>query len=186
LISSSGDQSINLWNIENEKMIHKLKGHESDVNSISMSSGQIIASGSCDFSIRLWDVRLEDLCVMTIKHHQSDVNKVKWLEGNPWLIYSGSEDSKIKISDIRRPENELCQLRDQEESKGITALAPSFTGKIVFAGYSNGTVRAWDVIQSKIISSFSAAEKRVTALEMSPDGKALACADWESKIGIWA
>jgi WD40 repeat protein len=57
---------------------------------------------------------------------------------------------------------------------------------MLFVGYEGGLVRVWDKIDGKLLQTFSAAEKRVTCLEVSPNGSTFASADWDSEIRIWA
>ena len=57
LTSGSYDRTIILWDVETGEELRTLKGHDSDVFSISFSpDGQTLASGSNDNKIKLWDV----------------------------------------------------------------------------------------------------------------------------------
>jgi WD40 repeat protein len=58
----SGSQNhvdtIQLWNLETGKRLHKFKGHSAPVYSVAFSNtGTQIISGSYDSTIRLWDVK---------------------------------------------------------------------------------------------------------------------------------
>ena len=55
------DKTIKLWNIETKKEIATLKGHVGSVNSISFNNnGKILASGSDDKKIILWNLEINE------------------------------------------------------------------------------------------------------------------------------
>ena len=55
------DKTIKLWNIETKKEISTLKGHVGSVNSISFNNnGKILASGSDDKKIILWNLEINE------------------------------------------------------------------------------------------------------------------------------
>ncbi len=59
LYGNSCDNTIRVWEWEREsgKQIQELKGHNSSVNSIAISSdNKFIVSGSYDTTIRVWDM----------------------------------------------------------------------------------------------------------------------------------
>src|SRR5256885_2090045 len=56
-IASSAGNEIHVWNPEDGKLKTSLKGHEKPVSTVAFApDGQTLASGSDDFSVRLWNV----------------------------------------------------------------------------------------------------------------------------------
>ena len=87
-----------------------LSGHTSDINSVSFSpDGKLLASGSDDETIRLWDVSTGQT-LHTLDEHESYVNSVSFSPDGK-LLASGSEDGTVllwdweKISAKQTPEN---------------------------------------------------------------------------------
>ena len=55
LISSSGDSTIKIWQIENQKLLETLRGHANAITSMVITNdGKTIISGSTDKRIGIW------------------------------------------------------------------------------------------------------------------------------------
>ena len=65
--SGSWDKTIRLWNPNNGKVLHILKGHEGFVQAISFSpdSWKIASAGEEDV-VRIWDV-IEGVCIRVLE-----------------------------------------------------------------------------------------------------------------------
>ena len=76
IVTSSGDMTCALWDIETGQQIISFQGHTGDVMSLSLSPDfKTFVSGACDASAKLWDIR-EGLCKQTFPGHESDINAV--------------------------------------------------------------------------------------------------------------
>jgi guanine nucleotide-binding protein G(I)/G(S)/G(T) subunit beta-1 len=81
--------------------------------------------------------------------HESDINSVSFFpDGN--AFGTGSDDSSCRLFDIRA----YKQINKYSEDKilcGITSVAFSQTGKILFAGYDDYSCYAWSTTQGSLI-----------------------------------
>ena len=59
------------------------------------TNGTILASGSCDMTIKLWDVETKTE-IVTLKGHNKTVNSVAF-NTDGTIIASGSSDKTIKL-----------------------------------------------------------------------------------------
>jgi hypothetical protein len=76
-----------------------LSGHTDEVNSVAFSpDGRLLASGSADYTIKLWDVASGSL-VRTLTGHTDYVLSVAFSPDGR-LLASGSDDKTIKLWDI--------------------------------------------------------------------------------------
>jgi guanine nucleotide-binding protein G(I)/G(S)/G(T) subunit beta-1 len=77
ILTSSGDMTCILWDIDHNKKITEFTDHTGDVMSLSLSSDQnIFATGACDATAKIWDIR-SGKCVQTFTGHESDINAVQ-------------------------------------------------------------------------------------------------------------
>jgi WD40 repeat protein len=57
-------------------------------------------------------------------------------------------------------------------------------GRLLFAGYNDYCINVWDTLKSNRVCILYAHENRVTAVQVSPDGAALASSSWDSTIKV--
>jgi guanine nucleotide-binding protein G(I)/G(S)/G(T) subunit beta-1 len=69
---------------------------------------------------------------------------------------------------------------------GITSVAFSKTGKMLFAGYDDYNCYVWDTLLGSNPSQLSGHENRVSCLGVAADGKALCTGSWDTFLKIWA
>lgn len=75
-MTSSGDMSCGLWDIETGQQATSFMGHTGDVMALSLSPHcRAFVSGACDASAKLWDIR-DGQCKQTFPGHESDINAV--------------------------------------------------------------------------------------------------------------
>ena len=107
--SGSNDKTIKLWNVKTGKLLQTFEGHSKWVNSVAYSPdgqtlasgsndnsvGEVLASGSFDDTIKLWNVKTGKL-LQTLEGHSISVNSVAYSPDGQTLA-SGSGDDTIKI-----------------------------------------------------------------------------------------
>tara|TARA_B110000285_G_scaffold76389_1_gene87960 strand:- start:604 stop:846 length:243 start_codon:yes stop_codon:yes gene_type:complete len=66
------------------------------------NSDDVLCSVSVDRQVIFWDLRVGHSPVVRLKEvHKSDINTVDWNTLNPNLLATGSEDTLVKILDVR-------------------------------------------------------------------------------------
>ena len=77
ILTSSGDMTCMLWDVESGKQETEFSDHNGDVMSISASPtlASVFLSGACDAQAKLWDVKAPKAC-RTFVGHESDINAV--------------------------------------------------------------------------------------------------------------
>ena len=187
IITSSGDQTCILWDIELNTNKVQFSGHEGDVMSISILPSEdpnVFVSGSCDNLAKVWDVRTGK-CTMTLRGHTSDINSI-CLFPDGKCFGTGSDDSSCRVFDMRACA-QVCEFKNDHVLCGITSVSFSKSGRILFAGYDDYNCLGWDLLGSydKPIFSITGHENRVSCLGVAPDGECLCTGSWDTFLKIW-
>eukprot|EP00462_Mataza_sp_D1_P000973 CAMPEP_0175097024 /NCGR_PEP_ID=MMETSP0086_2-20121207/5058_1 /TAXON_ID=136419 /ORGANISM="Unknown Unknown, Strain D1" /LENGTH=344 /DNA_ID=CAMNT_0016370491 /DNA_START=15 /DNA_END=1046 /DNA_ORIENTATION=- len=183
LLTSSGDGTCRLWDVEAQCTKLEFSGHRADVMELDVS-GSTFVSGSCDTTAKLWDMRTGS-CLKTFTGHEADINTVKFLPGTEHAFATGSDDSTCRLFDIRAYRQINC-YQDFHTPDCVTSVAFSGSGRYFFSTYSDTPkITSWDTITGNIVQELESHDQRISKLSMSPDGKALASASWDGLVKIW-
>ena len=101
ILTSSGDMTCMLWDIETGSKVTEFADHLGDVMSISINptNQNVFVSGACDAFAKLWDIRTGK-AVQTFAGHESDINAIQFFpDGN--AFGTGSDDASCRLFDIR-------------------------------------------------------------------------------------
>jgi WD40 repeat protein len=128
--------------------------------------GTIIATGSTDNSIHLWDPKGDLIDTLT-----GHMDKVQCLAFSPneSTLASGSADRTIRLYDMHTLE---CTNVLRGHTKRVSSVAFSLDGRII-SGSWDKSVRTWRVDIEEAVESFSM-EKEVFSIAISPDDNLIA------------
>ena len=78
--------------------------HTDSVLSLSLNSvnKSILASGSADTTLKIWDLQ-KQANIFTSQHHKQKINKIEWSTLDPSVIFTTSDDGRLAILDSRFP-----------------------------------------------------------------------------------
>jgi len=203
VISSSGDGTCILWNVEKQAAVTIFMDHTGDVMSVDLNphNPKLFCSGSVDQSAKIWDMQASDRHVMNFPgklrdqhdvggYHTADINAVKWFT-DPECLITGSDDGTVRLFDRRScgqlncyeaPDNRSLH---SAEASGVTSVDVSLSGSYIFSAYDNGQVYMWSSLRATKVHDMPH-ESRVSALGVSPDGYALATGCWDFNLRVFA
>ena len=153
-----------------------LRGHEGGVRCLQ-ASDNMIATGSYDCTIRLWD--LESLQPLkTLTGHSRVVTALQFDSGK---LISASMDGTLRIWNYRLSTPECVSVL-RGHTDGVLAL--HLDGKLLASGSADCTVRVWDY-ERKECKVFRSHKDWVNAVRITGNGRWLFSGSDDTTIKLW-
>lgn len=184
ILTSSGDMTCILWDLQNNTPIRTFTGHSGDIMSLSCSADKnTFVSGGCDTFAKFWDIRTGK-CQQTFEGHGSDINAVTFFPDGK-AFCTGSDDASSRLFDTRT-NRELEKYQKDNIICGITSVGFSPSGRFLFGGYDDFNCYVWDTLKAKNVCVGTGHDNRISCLGVSYDGMALCTGSWDSMLRIWS
>lgn len=184
IVTGSGDGTCALWDVESGQLLQSFTGHAADVMALDLAPsdmGDTFASAACDRAALLWDMRTGQ-AVHAFDAHDSDVNSVRFHPSGDSLA-TGADDSACRLWDLRA-DREVARYARESLMFAVNSVEWSVSGRLLFAGYSDYTACAWDALRGARVCVLCGHEHRVSHVQRSPDGTALATASWDATVRV--
>ncbi|MEX0867744.1 MAG: WD40 repeat domain-containing protein, partial [Pirellulales bacterium] len=171
LATAGDDHRIRLWNPADGAFVRELAAHPDWVRSIRFSpDGKTLASAGDDRQIKLWQVATGDL-LRTMAQPEAVVFCLRFNATGDTLAAAGFEKT-LRLFDT-------ATGKVKQEIGGPCAdmrtVAFADDGQTMAAAGRNGCIRVWDSKQGEVLANRrDAHQRRIRALEFSPDAKLLA------------
>ncbi len=154
---------------EQTTAIQTLVGHSGVVRAVAISpEGQIMASGSEDNTIKIWQLKTGRL-VRTLSGHTNWISSLAISPDGQTLI-SGSGDNTIKIWQLKT--GRLVRTLSGHTSSVYT-VAISSDGQTLISGSGDNTIKVWQLRTGQLIRTLTRHSYAVNSLAISPDGQTL-------------
>ncbi|KAF8748406.1 WD40 repeat-like protein [Rhizoctonia solani] len=212
IVSASDDKTIRMWDVGDGTLtaIDLVGTHEDEVycatfspdgeqiwhkgsiNSVTFSpDGQLVASGSDDGTICVFDSRSGNLVLGPLKGHEYSVNSVVFSPDGSHIV-SGSGDGSVRVWVVKDGAPACEPLRGHQN--GVKSVAYSPDGRYIVSGSDDLTIRVWKAPGGGVVSDLShsvssASDQRqiyraiARGLTVSPDGWVR---NHDSKLVFWA
>lgn len=157
-----------------------LLGHRNVINSVNFHPiYQLVATGSDDAQIKLWDSESGELSG-TLKGHTDSVQDVAFDPSGKTLA-SCSNDMSIKLWDISALQ---CTKTLQGHEHSIHSLCYTPSGMLVSASRDT-CVKFWDLSSGYCHRTIRAHKEWVRCVKVSPDGQYIASCSDDKTVKVW-
>jgi WD40 repeat protein len=140
--------------------------------------GKVLASGSEDCTVRLWDVQTGKE-VRRIGWHTGRVESVAFSPDGKVLASCG-QDGTVRLMEVATGRQRLAPLTTRGPGY-VVAFSPD--GKTLAA--SDCSVRVWDAVSGKPLAQFPEIQQWTHGLVFTPDGKQLHSASDDGMNRVW-
>ena len=189
LVSGLGDRTVKLWDVATRSNVAILKHTEEApvpntfspnyTTSVAFSlDGKILASGSQDGIVKLWDVATRSN-VATFEHTEEVYSVVFSPDGT--TLASGVWGGTVKLWDVATRSN----VATFEHTEEVYSVAYSPDGTTLASGVWGGTVKLWDVAKKENIIILEGHTDIVSSVAFSLDGTTLVSGSYDGTIILW-
>jgi WD40 repeat protein len=159
----------------------KILNHSQPVWATAISAnGQVLASGSQDRTIKVWNAATGQL-QRTLTGHKDTVRSLA-MSADGRILASGSGDTKIKLWNL--PQGKLISTFSGHSSPvWSVAIAPD--GKILISASEDGSINIWNLRTGAVKTIESAHSNRIFSIALSPDKQTFATGSLDKTIKLW-
>merc|ERR1712000_699327 len=147
-VSGGWDNLVKVWSLTDFRCLHTLRGHTGFISSVTVSpDGSLCASASKDGTARLWDLsRGENMYELSC---DEPINQISFSPSRYWLC--AATETKIRVWDLENKNTVADLLPHKTEGKkslpSCTSIAWSADGMTLYSGFSDNTIRVWNINQ---------------------------------------
>ncbi|MDB6032037.1 MAG: Protein TolB [Verrucomicrobiales bacterium] len=163
------DFLVRLWEQATGKLLFRLPGHSDEVIALSISTNGILASGSWDTTVRLWNTHNGE-ALQTLARHTGAVWGVAFTRDGS-NVFSGSADRSILR--WRVADGSYLQTLSGHGDE-VRSLAASPDGLLLASASFDQTIRLWRVSDGAAVRTIPVPGDYLQAVVFSPDGSLVA------------
>lgn len=170
---------IKLWDVQTGILKWAVNAHEDLATSICFSpDGQLVASGSWDRTVKLWDAQTGKLNKSL--PHDDQVYAIAFSPEGTLLATAGQKS--VSLWNVQS--GEVKQLLSGDYY-AVRAVAFSPDGRSVATGDVKSRVELWDAQSGSLKQTFDGHTDVVDAVTFSPDGQILVSGSYDTNVIFW-
>jgi WD40 repeat protein len=153
----------------------------SSIFSVAFSSnGQLLAAGSVNGEVRVWQVA-DYRQLLALSGHKGWVWSVVFSPDGS-LLASGGEDRIVRIWEVGTGR---CLTTMQGHTDWIRSVTFSLDGSLLASSSDDRTIKMWEMRTGECLTTFQGHAARVGSVAFSPDGTRLASSSHDKTVRIW-
>ncbi|MGF2036143.1 MAG: caspase family protein [Nostoc sp. CmiVER01] len=167
-----------IYNIQER---NRLEGHDTLVYSVAFSpDGKMIASGSWDKTVKLWNAATGKE-ITTLNGHSFSIWGLAFSPDSK-TIASASADATVKLWNTATGK-EITTLKGHSDFVRGVAFSPD--GKTIASASDDATTKLWNADTGKEITTLNGHSNRVYSVAFSRNGKTIASASTDNTVKLW-
>ncbi|KYR00548.1 hypothetical protein DLAC_02562 [Tieghemostelium lacteum] len=165
-------------------MKYQCLGHRKNVKSVEfIGNGSILASGSSDNTIRLWNTE-NGSAISTLTGNNSRIWDLS-SSPNGGFLASAAGDGVVKLWDIHTPSKPLCPLTIKaHEGDAYTVQFHPGQNHLASGGYDKA-IHLFDARTGQLVKSFSGHTGSISKVIFNPHGNLIISGSKDSTIKFW-
>lgn len=133
--SVADDQKLMIWDTRcnnTSKPSHTVDAHTAEVNCLSFNpySEFILATGSADKTVALWDLRNLKLKLHSFESHKDEIFQVQWSPHNETILASSGTDRRLHVWDLSKIGEEQSSEDAEDGPPELLFIHGGHTAKI--------------------------------------------------------
>jgi WD40 repeat protein len=180
LYSCGKDHTLRWWNIDTCQMLAILNGECSQFVSSIALRGNVLACGSYDNNIKLFDVSGSPVIVLTLFGHEKPVKSVA-ISPDGTRVAAGGADKVVTVWDVASGEL-LWRLEGHTEC--VFSVSISSDNLLLVSGAYDNTVRVWDLESGKLRTTFPGHVTSMSRIKTNPHNGEQIFADFVYAIAV--
>lgn len=180
MVAADMGGGIYLWQTATQQRIHTLDGHNYYITTLAFHPTQsILASGSLDATMKLWDVRTGQ-CLWAWQT-PSAVWGITFDATGSWLISSHS-DQTIRLWDLT---THGCVRTLEGHQAPVRAVCVNRAGTLLASGSYDQTVKLWDLTTGNCVETLCHHTDVIWGVVFNSTGTELAISSFDATVSIW-
>lgn len=180
--AASHDWTIAIWETSSEsKPAAVLEGHENAVQAVAAdATGQWLASGGADRSIRIWNIDGHD-ARRTYRNNSDFISALAFAPNGATLV-AGSLDGTVKVLSLNSYRSQRILTGQRAR---ITSLAVSSFDELLASASADGVVRVRSLKRSRQLLALPGIGSGAKMVAFTNDGRTLLTGGQDGVIRFW-
>ena len=193
LYSASGDQTIKIWDVPQQRCLATLRGSSDEVYGLALSpDGSTLASASKDGSVAFWSAlpgaKEEQPRLLPSEHGPQTPHSALNTPHSAAFAPDGRALAEVREGIVRL--RALPALSEMESipalGTNVNVVAYSPDGALIVSGSDDGWLRVWSCGERRLLQALtSRGPALLYRLGFSSDGLLLMAMEWGGAVTVW-